>query len=228
MSFPHPIQLAPYPKVDVATQTTEDLAQLPPKATPSKWSFIERGLKYFGAGAAASVICSKITPRFMLSGNDWCPVLPKEVYSFARSLCLSRDYIPVFKGGFDTLAFKSPIHEELVFRFGMQHILLKQLPKALSNRFTHVVDSTAAKVARVIVTAGAFSLAHANPPVMDWPNCSTARLVNTFALGLILGGVQEATESPLLCMLTHSGMNLMTAFLSEYAPVAMVCPPEYF
>lgn len=228
MSFSHPMQLAPCSKVNMATQTSEDFAQLPPKNTTSRWSFIERGLKYFGAGAAATVICSKITPRFMLSGNDWCPHLPKEVYSFGRSLCLSRDYIPVFKEGFDTLAFKGPIHEELVFRFGMQHILLKQLPKALSNRFTHVVESKAAKVARVIVTAGAFSLAHANPPVMDWPNCSIARLVNAFALGLILGGVQEATESPLLCMLMHSGMNLMPAFLSEFARVTIDCPPEYF
>jgi hypothetical protein len=228
MSFPPAMQLMPSQKIEAATQTNANLGALEPKTTNSIRNFFERGFKYFGAGTALSLIKCKTVVPFVLSGRDWCPALPKEIYSYSRSLCLSRDYIPGLKEVFDELAFKCPIHEELVFRFGMQYVLLNKLPKMLSNKFSCVADSMVAKIARVVVTAGAYSLAHAHPPDMEESNCSTATLVHTFATGLILGGVQEATESALSCMFMHSGLNVAAAFLSLNMTINLGCPPDVY
>lgn len=200
------------------------------KVDLSRFSFLERGMKYFGAGAAYNVISWKIMLPFMHSGMDWCPVFPKPVYTYVRNVCLLREDLPGLTGVFDTFAFKAPIVEELLFRVGLQELILKRAPKAILNRFapsySGVVDTKIAKIARVALTAAAFSLAHAMPPEYGWPNCSTARLVNTFVLGLVLGGVQEVTESPLMAMLLHSGFNIQGAFYLEQTGVVLQCPAE--
>ena len=58
---------------------------------------------------------------------------------------------------------------------------------------------------------------------MIMPNNSFKKYAK-FVLGLILGGVQEVTESPLLGMLMHSGMNIQPAFLMEQAGMTLQCP----
>src|SRR5690606_34432461 len=120
-------------------------------------------------------------------------------------------------GSYNGVAFATPIVEELFFRVGLQEILLKKAPTAFLNKiapsYSGLVDTKTAKIARIAFTALAFSLAHAN--TAGWPMCSTARLVNTFFLGLLAGGIQEVTESPLLAMIFHSGFNIQSAFLIE-------------
>lgn len=202
-------------------------------SVPSKPKFdlspLERGFKYFGAGAAYNIIVSKITDPLLNQGMDFCPTFPRPLYTYVRNVCLVREKLPGLTGTYDTIAFKMPIVEELLFRVGLQEMLLKKIPKAVLNRFapsySSIVDTQIAKCARVAISATAFSLAHAMPPEMGWPNCSTVRLINTFVLGLILGGVQEVTESPLMAMLLHSGYNLQGAFFIENARIPILCPP---
>jgi membrane protease YdiL (CAAX protease family) len=223
------IPVMPNQKLEAETPNNNtSLAVSKSKFDLSRFNFLERGLKYFGAGVATSVISSKIMIPFMNSGMDWCPVFPKPVYTYVRNVCLVRENLPGLTGTYNNYAFKAPIVEELMFRVGLQELILKRAPKAILNRFapsySGIVDTKMAKIARVALTAAVFSLAHAMPPEMGWPNCSTARLVNTFVLGLILGGVQEVTESPLLGMLIHSGMNIQPAFLLEQVGMTLQCP----
>ncbi len=224
------IVISSIPKLEMENQKV-DTTPINPKVKLdlSRFNFLEKGLKYFGAGVAASIISTKTIIPFMNSGMDWCPAFPKPVYTYVRNACLAREYVPVLTGTYNNYAFKAPIVEELMFRVGLQELLLKRAPKAILNRlapsYSNIVDTKIAKVARVALTAALFSLAHAMPPETGWPNCSTARLVNTFVLGLILGGVQEVTESPLMGMLFHMGFNVQPAFLLEQAGMSIQCPP---
>lgn len=228
MITPDSVSAKPSAKIEAESQRTPSIIS-EPKSYLSRFNFLERGFKYFGAGVAASVLSSKIMIPFMTSGMDWCPEFPKPFYSYVRNACLAREYLPGLTGAYNNCAFKAPIVEELMFRVGLQEILLKKTPKAILNQFAPsyvgIVDTKIAKVARVTLTAIAFSLAHAMPPESGWPNCSTARLVNTFVLGLLLGGVQEVTESPLMAMFLHSGLNIQPAFLLEQLGMTMQCPP---
>lgn len=205
------------PKVNTAPTNPEIKIDL------AHFNFLERGLKYLGAGVVTSIISAKTILPIMNSGMDWCPVFPKPVYTYARYACLVREYLPGLTGTYNNFAFKAPMVEELMFRVGLQEIAFKKAPKAILNRFapsySGIVDTKAAKIARVALTAALFSLIHANPPEMGWLNCSTARLVNTFGLGLILGGIQEVTESPLMAMLFHVGFNVQSAYLLEQAGI---------
>jgi len=219
------------PNQKLKTEAQKDSVSLvvsKPKFDISHFKFLERGLKYFGAGVAISNISSNIIIPFMNSGMDWCPVFPKPLYNYARNVCLVREYLPGLTDTYNILVFKAPIVEELLFRVGLQELILKRAPKVILNRFapsnSSVVDSKIAKIARVAVTAAAFSLAHAIPPEAGLPQCSTARLVNNFVFGLILGGVQEVTESPLMGMLMHSGMNIQAAYFLKNIGAILECP----
>jgi membrane protease YdiL (CAAX protease family) len=116
-----------------------------------------------------------------------------------------------------------------LFRFGFQEMLLKQLPKAIIKRIApsqlSSVDSKAAKAARVLITATAFSLAHALHPGYGWPSCSLARLINTFAAGLIISTIQETTGSPILAMAFHSGYNITDAYQNDTLGITIHCVP---
>jgi membrane protease YdiL (CAAX protease family) len=195
----------------------------------SRFTFLERGLKYFGAGVAYNIISSKIMISFMNSGNDWCPTFPKTFYTYARNVCLAREYLPGLTGIYNKLAFKAPIVETLLFQVGLQEIGLRMAPKAILEQFvpsySGIINSKIAKITRVALTAAAFSLSHATPSEMRWPNCSTTRLINTFVIGLILGEIEEVTQSPLLSMLLHSGSNIQPAFLLEHTGLLLHCPP---
>jgi membrane protease YdiL (CAAX protease family) len=219
----------PNQKLETETpNNTVSLAVSKSKFDLSRFNFLKRGLKYFGAGAATSFVFSQVILPFRTSGMDWCPVFPKPVYTYVRNSCLLREYLPGFSGVYGTIVFKAPIVEELMFRVGLQELILKRAPKAILNRFapsySGIVDTKLAKIARETLTAAAFSLIHAMPPEMGWPNCSTAKLVNAFAVGLILGRVQEITNSPLLAMLFHSGFNIRGAFLIAQMGLVLQCP----
>lgn len=190
---------------------------------------IERSFKYFGAGAALSVF---FTTKFMLpfieSTMDYCPAFPKPIYTYVRNACRIREFLPGLRGTYNNTVFKAPIVEEAMFRVGLQEMILKRAPKALLNRFapsySGLVDTPTAKIARVALSAAAFSLIHAMPPKYGWPNCSAGRIMNTFVLGLFTGGIQEVTESPLMATIFHSGFNIQPGFLMEQLKISVGCP----
>ena len=198
----------------------------------SPFSSLKEGLQYFAAGNIFGIInTTAVLAPIMQTGLDFCPELPGSIYSYARSNCHLRSLVPSFGGTLGAMAVHAPITEELFFRVGMQELLLKQLPKAILRKLapSHVglVDSRAAKVFRVTLTALAFSLVHAMPPTTRWPNCSAVRLVNTFVIGLLLGGIQEVTGSPLKAMAFHAGNNAPIAYLFHNMGMQLSCPPEY-
>lgn len=221
MTISDPVRI----EIEAESQNTSPVTS-EPKSYLSR--FFERGFKYFGAGAATNIISIKTMLPFMSSGMDWCPELPKPLYTYASYVCRVREYLPGLTGTYDTQAFKCPIVEELMFRVGLQEIILKKIPQAILTRLapSHVglVNTKIAKVARVTLATIAFSLAHAMPSEMGWPNCSTARLVNTFVFGLLIGGIQEITESPLAAMLFHSGFNLQSAYFTGMLGASLSCP----
>jgi len=175
------------------------------------------GFTCFKCGMIYTGIVTAITVSVWDRGLDWCPTLPSSVYTFSRNVCLIREYVPILTSSLQTYTLKGPILEELIFGFCLQEMILKIAPKTILNRFlpAHmgIVDSRIAKMARMALRAAAFSLAHANSPKFGWPDCSMVKLINTFVLGLICGGVQEATGSNLMAMSFHIGFNLPYALL---------------
>lgn len=190
----------------------------------------EKGLKYVGAGVLINTIISRPVFRAIEANYDYCPTFPKYVYTYVRNLCLLREKIPGLSDIYSTGAFKGPIVEELLFRVALQEILLKRAPKAILNKVSpshaKIIDTKVSKIARVLISSLAFSLAHAMPPGSGLANCSTVRLINTFVMGLIAGSIQEITSSPLLPICLHIGWNLQAAFFMEQTNMSGSCPQD--
>lgn len=95
------------------------------------------------------------------------------------------------------------VAEEVLFRAGMQDLLLKQVPSYLagkySARFSNWIENgSVAKALRIGLSALAFSAAHAShqDPFTSAAYSSEQvmfRLTNTFIGGLIMGALQETT-----------------------------------
>jgi membrane protease YdiL (CAAX protease family) len=183
------------------------------------FNFPEKSIFSFATGVGLYKISHELIKFAADVGYDQCPTLPKPFYAYAQSIGSSVNSIPVFTNTFNTIFFKGPIIEELIFRIGIQDTYLKKIPKAILKRiapsYVNSLDTKIAKVTRIVFSALAFSLSHATAPEFEWPVCSTAKLVNTFVMGLILGGIQEFTEEPWMNMLVHSGFNLIPALILE-------------
>lgn len=117
-----------------------------------------------------------------------------------------------------------PITEELQYRLVIQELLLKQLPKKILGKIspTHVdlVDSKAAKYARVLISSLMFGMVHYVPPGMIAPegagSCILSnRVINAFGMGLIFGTLQETTGNVAYPMLAHMLHNFIPAVAAE-------------
>ena len=198
-----------------------------PSSDSSFFKDFSKGFICFGVAIPLSAVVAKIGGVVAAIDREECFRLPESVYAYSRNICLIKDLLPGFKGSFSTMAIKIPFVEEVIFRIGLQETILKKIPKQILNRFApsyvSIVDAKIAKIARVMFSALAFSLAHTAPPESGWPYCSIARLVNTFAMGLVLGTIQETTESPLIAMLFHSGFNLEAAMDMEHNELVNLC-----
>ena len=180
----------------------------------------KEALQYFAAGATSCLVTA-----VAVLGNktltSYCPSFPEAVYTYAKSAqqlqMSSVQALPaMINRTVDYVVIQAPIFEETLFRYGLQELLLRELPKVTLKKFApsyvDVVDSKVAKVARVGVSALAFCLMHAVRPEETSVTlfCSTARLTGVLALGILAGGVQEVTESTLLSILFHSGWNIVS------------------
>lgn len=196
-------------------------------SSTTQQSFWQQTSQYFCGGAFASYVAFRIINTAFEKGIDICPYLPESVYQFAYKVCRVREYLPQLPGTIEQETLMVPMIEETLFRIGLQELLLRQLPKAIIKRVapSHLskVDSRAATLARVLLTSTAFAFAHAVRPAFGWPNCSVARMVQTFAVGLILGTIQETTHSPQMAMTFHAGYNFAGAYLRNALGISFQC-----
>lgn len=100
----------------------------------------------------------------------------------------------------------APIVEEEVFRYGLQHNLLKRILAKLVNR--NVIDHKVTASVRIIFTSIACALMH---PRRKEPYLLT-RLGALFMMGLITGTIQEATNNTSYPMLFHVMWNAASIF----------------
>jgi hypothetical protein len=186
---------------------------------PMAQNFLQKASYCFSGGVLTSFVAYRTLKATVANGWDMCPSMPESIYHFSSNICRVREYLPSLRGNLEQETLMIPFVEESLFRFGLQEMLLKQLPKAIIKRIApsklSSVDSKAARAARVLITTTAFSLAHAMHPGYGWPNCSLARLIHTFAFGLIISTIQETTGSPMLAMAFHGGYNASGAYLRD-------------
>jgi len=161
-----------------------------------------------------NLIAFKIFINYEFSDQSTCTQLPESVYQYADTVRNALIATLPSKDIFTVLVLHAPIVEEVIFRLGLQEILLKKIPaKVLSNQ---IVNSKAAATARVIFTAAAFALIHANrqEQVSNIEFCSLTRLGSTFVLGLFTGTIQEITGNTAYSMLFHATWNISPAAFS--------------
>ena len=196
---------------------------------PISQSFWQKSANCFTAGVLCSLLAYRCSKVVVENNLDFCPSMPESIYHYASNVCHLRENLPSFSGALEQEALMIPFVEEVLFRYGLQEILFKQLPKAtikqIDPSMLSSVDSKAAKIARVLITATAFSLAHSIHPGYDWPNCSLERLIRTFAFGIIMGAIQETRGSTSLAIAFHAGFNVTGAYLREVLSMRMTCLP---
>ena len=114
----------------------------------------------------------------------------------------------------------APIFEEVLFRGVIQGGLFRSLPKMILSRVApekvELVDSTAVKVARVVITAGLFSAYHLMNRGILPDSYVTMQLVAAFLGGLGFGTLKE-THGLSAAIGAHMGSNLLQSLPSLVA-----------
>ena len=111
------------------------------------------------------------------------------------------------------------VQEEFLFRTVLQETLLKQAPKWVLEKVAptkmHWVDSKIAKVARIGLSAAAFSAYHlSNRAALGLSDSQmNMQLCNTFGLGIATGILQEKTGSTWASIGLHFSWNLLAGTL---------------
>jgi len=115
----------------------------------------------------------------------------------------------------------APIQEEWIFRHLIQECLLKHLPRILMSKsmspssIRKILDSTAAKVIRILISSAMFSAFHIiNTPLDD--NELQNQMTHTFVLGLFLGTLVETDVNYLGCMALHSLYNILALLVFPF------------
>ncbi len=117
------------------------------------------------------------------------------------------------------LVTRSVVQEEFLFRTLLQEILLKKAPKWVLGKIApgkvHWVDSKAAKVARIALSAAAFSAYHrGNQAALGLSDSQmNLQLCHTFGLGIATGILQEKTGSTWASIGLHLSQNILTTAL---------------
>ena len=89
--------------------------------------------------------------------------------------------------------------EEFLCRVLLQDVLLKKAPQKLISKiapnYEYLLDSTSAKITRILISSGVFSWMHlGNGAILGiTPSMLNFQLFNTFGMGLVLGALQEKT-----------------------------------
>jgi hypothetical protein len=104
-----------------------------------------------------------------------------------------------------------PIQEEILFRYLLQDVILTQLPKQfLSSNRQKALDSTTAKVTRILITSTLFSLYHLNNLGKLPDSVLSEQLVRTFILGIGCGILKESDAGLIGAISAHAANNILS------------------
>ena len=133
-----------------------------------------------------------------------------------------RDAVANQKNAQYDLVTRYVVQEEFIFRTLLQETLLKKAPKWALEKIApskvHWVDSKVAKVARIALSAAAFSAYHrGNQAALGLSDSQmNLQLCNTFGLGIATGILQEKTGSTWASIGLHLSYNILaTAFATR-------------
>lgn len=120
-----------------------------------------------------------------------------------------------FRGelGFNGAVVLIPAFEELIFRYLLQEQLLKTIPVQILNKvapeYASAINTKTAKAARIAISSALFAIAHIGPKPLD----SLVWVLPKFALGCILGAIQESTGNTFYSLGWHMGNNLIPGII---------------
>lgn len=201
-------------------------------------------LMFFSFGVVANEIL-RVPLLSYLDGLGFAeaPDLPKPLYNFSRNAAILEKSMPSDEKNLCRLLINRPLLFGTLL-FGLtQEGLLKQLPekilKKVSPARAFVVNSKIAKVARVSLVAAIYSLSSSLNfvPYSILPDyvrhldnlknhITHSSLIWKFALGLVLGSIQEITGNPLYVISTLSGINLKYTMYEMSGRTPLILP-EY-
>lgn len=180
---------------------------------PSAWKQAAYGAKFLPV--ALSVQAAAMGVGILRGLTDWETV--KNTYITAPCpytiLAKPEQIRTLMSLEFDKLTTTIPT-EEFLCRVLLQDMILKKAPKWILQKCApskvHWVDSTPAKVARVLASSAAFSALHlgnSNQPGVT-PSSLNMQLCQSFGAGLVLGALQEKTNNAWASAGLHLAINL--------------------
>jgi membrane protease YdiL (CAAX protease family) len=192
------------------------------QATPP--SFLRSvGINMVGVTASSAVdIFLSTYVADNLSNLGFClgSFVPKNTRSWCRYI---EGKIGTFNTGIvRTLSYNNPASkimasaacEEIEFRWFLQEVLLRKLPKAalqkIAPRLTEMVDSLPARISRVAAASLLFALCHSQ--VLD---CSAGGGIGQLMGGLFYGAIYEYTGSLSTCTTMHFLYNVFVKILAQ-------------
>lgn len=108
-----------------------------------------------------------------------------------------------------------PLYEEYLYRYAIQKLLLKELPKKIfgkNEKAIQLLDSNTAKIVRTLVTSYLFATLHYSAPRDNNPKLyelGNVSFVSTFFGGMVMGLQMELTNNLIHPLLTHCAFNIL-------------------
>lgn len=164
-------------------------------------SALQKASSYFTAGILTELALRRLPAMVFLN-----PKMPNFIYHYSYNVCKFEDVFNLFPNRFEQ-AIILPLVQGVLFRVGLQEIVVKKAQKAIFKAQPSQVNRKANKIARVIIASTAYTLARTQQQGSD--------LISSFVVGLITGAIQESTGSPILGMLFNIGAELPFALQSE-------------
>lgn len=116
------------------------------------------------------------------------------------------------------ISITNPIIEELVFRFLIQDVLLKRIPKYIVKTIAPgkevALDSRLAAITRIFITASLFSSVHILGKTMEADAYVINQLATSFIGGILYGTLKESKVGLLGSIGAHITYNMMGRFSS--------------
>jgi len=188
----------------------------PTNLTPTNSStfskFYVKGIGFSFASVPVLTLTSYPVINFEIKTPTWIQLVI-DVITFPQRLFM-------IQGMLSYAGMYGPICEEFLFRYLLQEQLLKKIPTQILNKnapqYASAINTKIAKIVRIAFSSAAFALAHTNNP---YPMNGAVSIVHKFALGLILGAIQESTGNLFYSTAFHMGNNALPAVILAIIPV---------
>lgn len=118
-----------------------------------------------------------------------------------------------------SILIAGPLYEELIYRVGIQKILLKEVPQIIfsdNQTLQKFLDSKIAKVARIALTSFMFVSLHYSPIRDTMPGAEelgNVSFVCSLLGGIWTGALMEWTNNPIYPIMAHITHNSFAQFL---------------